>query len=968
MTTSAAAAPRRRNRSALAITAGIVAGLLIAFFIFAGIYADILWYDQLGFVQVLYTQWGTGAVLFLVGFLSMALAVFVSIVLAYRFRPIYAQPAAQLDRYQQVIEPLRRLATFGIPAVLGLFAGVSAASRWQTALLYFNRTPTGQTDPQFNLDISFYLFELPFVHGIVGFASAVVLVAGLIGLATNYLYGAIRSVGREVRVSRGARIQLAITAGLYIALQAISVWLDQYETLSSVSTGALITGASYTDVNAVIPGRQILAVITALIAIVFFITAIIGRWRFPVIGTALLVVASLVVGSLYPWIMQRFQVDPNELTVERAYIERNIDMTREAYGVADIEEIPYDATTEATQGALRADAETTANIRILDPAIVSPSFAQLQRFRQYYEFGTDLDVDRYEVDGQTTDAVVAVRELNQSGLGDSQTWFNRTVVYTHGYGLVAAYGNQRSADGQPVFLESDIPTTGELGEYEPRVYFGEDSPEYSIVGAPEGSDPVELDYPSGGGEDSESQVYTTFDGDGGPSVGNWFTKLIYALKFQSEEIFLSDAVNSESQILYDRDPRERVQKVAPYLTIDSDAYPTVVDGRLKWVVDAYTTSSSYPYSKVQSLSDAIADSFTPAPSFAVDDVNYIRNSVKATVDAYDGSVDLYVWDEEDPVITSWQKVFPTNILPLSEMSGDLMSHVRYPQDLFKVQRAILGTYHVTEPDSWYQADDAWRTPPDPTAAEGTDVLQPPYYLTLEVPGSDAPSYSLYSTFIPLQGAGGQSILTGYLAVDADAGSTAGEKAESYGTLRLLELPKDETVPGPGQVQNTFNSDNTVATELNLLRQGGSNVDQGNLLTLPVGGGLLYVQPVYVSSSGETSLPLLRRVLVSFGDRVAFEDTLDAALDELFGGDSGADAGDTDVPDVDTDPADPTAPVDPVPDTGGGAVTDDLADALADASTALLDREAAYRANDLVAAAEADARLQEAIDRALAAQG
>ncbi|BDI23435.1 UPF0182 protein [Herbiconiux sp. L3-i23] len=968
MTTSAAAAPRRRNRSALAITAAIVAALLVGFFIFAGLYADVLWYDQLGFRQVLFTEWGSGVALFVIGFLGMAVPIFLSIFFAYRFRPVYARPGAQLDRYQQAIEPLRRLATFGVPIVIGLFAGVSAATRWQTALLYFNRTPTGETDPQFGLDISFYLFELPFIHGVVGFASAVVLVAGLIGLATSYLYGAIRVAGREVRFAKAARIQIAITAAIYVALQAVSIWLDQYVTLSTA--GDLITGASYTDVNAVIPGRQIIAGIALVVAVLFVVTAVIGRWRLPVIGTALLIVSSLVIGSLAPWVVQRFQVQPSELSLERPYIQRNIDMTREAYGVADIETVPYEATTDAEPGALRADAETTANIRILDPAVVSPSFNQLQRFRQYYAFPADLDVDRYELDGQTTDAVVAVRELNQEGLGDSQTWYNRTVVYTHGYGMVAAFGNQRSSDGQPVFLESDIPSTGELGEFEPRVYFGENSPAYSIVGAPASDDPIELDYPSGGGEDS--QVYTTFDGEGGPSVGNWFNKLIYALKFQSEQIFLSDAVNSDSQILYDRDPRERVQKVAPYLTIDSDAYPTVVDGRLKWVVDAYTTASSYPYSRVQSLSDAIADSFTPTPSYAVDDVNYIRNSVKATVDAYDGSVELFVWDENDPVIQSWQKVFPTTLTPMTEMSAELMSHVRYPQDLFKVQRAILGTYHVTDAGSWYQADDAWRTPADPTQPSTTDVLQPPYYLTMQVPGTEAPSYSLYSTYIPRQGnAGGQSVLTGYLAVDSDAGGTAGEKSANYGKLTLLELPKDDTVPGPGQVQNTFNSDTNVANELNLLRQGGSDVVQGNLLTLPVGGGLLYVQPVYVQSSGETQLPLLRRVLVSFGDRVAFEDTLDAALDVLFGGDSGADAGDTDVPETTPGTDDGADTPDPGTDTGTGggtAVSAELRQALADANQALQDRAAAYAANDLVAAAEADGRLQAALERAIAAGG
>ena len=961
--TSTATAPRRRNRATLAIAAGIVAALLILFFVFAGLYADILWFDQLGYLGVLLTQWGTGVGLFFAGFLGMAIPVFISISAAYRFRPIYARLGSQLDRYQQVIEPLRRLATFGVPIVIGLFSGVSASTRWEAVLLYFNRTPTGTKDPQFGLDVSFYLFDLPFWHGVVGFASAIVLVAGLAGLGTSYLYGALRVAGREVRISKGARVQITITAALYVGLQALSIFLDQFMTLTN-NTG-LVTGATYTDVNAVIPGRQILALVAAAVAILFIVTAIIGRWRLPIIGTALLVIASIVIGSLYPWIIQRFQVDPSEATLERPFIENNIKGTRAAYGIGGVEETTYEASTEATAGQLRNDAETTANIRILDPAIVSPSFGQLEQFKQYYLFSNDLDVDRYNIDGKTTDAVVAVRELNQEGLGAGTTWYNRTVVYTHGYGLVAAYGNQRSADGQPVFIEGGIPSTGSLGDFEPRVYFGENSPTYSIVGAPKASDPIELDYPSGGGT-GDSQIYNTFTGSGGPTLDNWFNRLVYALKFQSEQVFLSNAVTSSSQILYDRDPKTRVQKVAPYLTLDSDAYPAVVDGRLKWIIDGYTTSSSYPYSEVQSLSEAIADTYTPQPAYAVDDINYIRNSVKATVDAYDGSVTLYAWDTTDPIIQSWQKVFPNTLKPVSEMSAQLISHVRYPADLFKVQRTVLGKYHVTDAGTFYSGNDAWRAPNDPTSPAADPTLQPPYYLTMKVPGADDPSYSLYSTFIPNQsGTASRSILTGYLAVDSDAGATAGEKSANYGELRLLSL-SDNNVPGPGQVQNIFQSDTNVANQLALLTRGDTTVNRGNLLTLPVGGGLLYVQPVYVKSSGETQYPLLRKVLVSFGENIAFEDTLDGALDKLFGGDSGAAAGDTGVP-PETDPGTDPGTTDPgTTDPGTPTTNAALQQALADAQAALQARAAAYAANDLVAAAQADEDLQDAVERAVAA--
>lgn len=942
-----------RRRAPIAITIGVVALLIVGFFVFVGLYADVLWYDQLGFLSVLTTEWVARIVLFLIGFLAMAVPVWASIQIAYRTRPVYAKLNSQLDRYQEVFEPLRRLAMYGIPVVLGVFAGVSTSSRWELTLTWLNRTPFGTKDPQFGFDVGFYVFELPFYRSIVGFASAVVLLSLLLVIATNYLYGSIRVSGREVVISKSARIQIAVTAGIYLLLQAISIWFDQYATVTE--DNPLMTGAAYTDVNAVIPGRGILAAIAGVVALLFFVTALIGRWRLPLIGTALLIVSSLIIGSLYPWVIQRFQVDPSARTLEAPYIERNIDMTRDAYGVADVETIPFAAKTDAEPGALRSDAATTANIRLMDPLVISPAFQQLEQFRQYYQFPDDLDVDRYNIDGTTQDTVVAVRDLALAGLGDAETWFNSHIVYTHGYGLVAAAGNQRSVDGQPVFLQSGIPSTGVLGEFEPRVYFGEDSPAYSIVGAPEGSDPVELDYPAGAS--SDEQTYTTFDGDGGPKLDNVFTKLVYALKFQSEQIFLSDAVNDDSQILYDRDPIERVQKVAPYLTLDSDSYPSVVDGRVVWVVDGYTLTDQYPYSNKVSMSEAIADSEGLPQSLPFDEVNYIRNSVKATVDAYDGSVTLYAWDDDDPILQTWDKIFPSTLKPMSEMSGSLLSHVRYPADLFKMQRAILGRYHVTNPGSFYSREDAWTTPNDPTAAANSAALQPPYYLTMQMPGQDVPSYSLYSTFIPeARGEQSRNVLRGYLAVDSDAGATDGERAEGYGKLRLLTLPEDDNVPGPGQVQNTFNGDPTVSQSLNLLKQGQSEVINGNLLTVPVGGGLLYVQPVYVKSTGNTSYPLLQKVLVAFGDQIAFQDTLDLALDVLFGGDSGAAAGDEEVEPEPT----PTTPPEGGEPTTPAAPSDEVQALLNEAKVALQNKQTALSEGNWAAYGAADAQLAEII--------
>ncbi len=967
MTSNSASAPTpatpRTSRRILGISLVIIAALIAAFFVFASLYTEFLWFDQVGFTGVLTTQWIATAVMFVVGFLGMAAPLFLVIQLAYRLRPVYVRLSSQLDRYQEVIEPLRRLAMWGMPIFFGLFAGFAAAGQWKTVWLWANGVATSDVDPQFGIDTGFYMFAMPFYSILLAFVSAVLLLSLLVTALVSYLYGSVRVGQGELRISKPARIQLAVIAGLYLLVQAASLWLDQYKTLSTPEDR--ITGAAYTGVNATIPGLAILAIIAAVVAILFFVTAVIGRWRFPLAATALLLVASLVVGVGYPWIVTTFQVKPNQNAYQAEYYQRNIDGTKEAYGIADLETTAFEAETDAAAGQLREDAETTASIRIMDPKVIPPTVRQLEQYRGYYQFQTTMDVDRYEIDGVMQDTVVSVRDLDMSGLGDGDNWNNRVAVYTHGYGLVAAAGNQRTSDGEPVFLERGIPSSGFLTDrenFEPRVYFGENSPEYSIVGAPEGSEPAEIDYPRG--KDGSSETKTTFEGEGGPAVGNTFTKLLYALKFQSEQILFSNLVNEDSQILYDRDPKTRVQKVAPYLELDSDPYPSVVDGRIVWIVDGYTTSSTYPYSTGVSLSDAIADSNVPSPTLAIDDINYIRNSVKATVDAYDGSVTLYAWDEEDPVLKTWQKVYPSTVKPISEMSGELMSHVRYPTDLFKVQRDVLGIYHVDTAGSFAQQDNRWQTPNDPRSDA---MLQPPYYLTMQMPGQDSPRFSMFSTFIPVsQGAGGsRDVLMGYLAVDSDAGSEAGVKGDGYGQLRMLEIDTDTTVPGPGQVQNTYNSDTAVVPQLNLLQQGESEVIYGNLLTLPVGGGLLYVQPVYVQSSEGTQLPRLQKVLVAFGDRVAFENTLTEALDTLFGGDSGATGGDDEVEPTEPGTEDPNTgetPTDPTPPT---EPTGDEAAALAAAQQALLDRDAALKAGDLEAFAEADKRLTAAVEKLLA---
>lgn len=963
----------RRRRGPLLPTLLVIGAIAVVFLLLSRFWTEWLWFSQLGFTRVLATEWITRLILFVIAAAIMGVAVWLNLHLAYRNRPMYVPTTPQqqdLDRYREAFEPLRRIVFIGVPIVAAFFAGTTATGQWKPALMAINGADWGKTDPQFHIDLSFYVFTLPFLGFIVSFLMAVAILCAVAAVFTHYLYGALQPTGQGQKISREARIHTGILAAVITVLIAVNYWLDRYTLLAG--QGDRFDGANFTDINAVLPAKAILAIIGVFVAMLFVWAGARGNWKLPVVGVALMVVSGILVGGAYPAIIQSVRVDPNAQELEAEYIQRNINATYDAYSLNDVDVQTYNATTEAQKGALASDAQSTASIRLLDPNIVSPTFRQLQQTKQYYTFRDTLNVDRYTIDDKSTYTLVAARELDLEGSGQ-RSWINDHTVFTHGYGIVAARGNTVTSDGQPKFIEGGIPSEGKLMDYQPRIYFSPNAPEYSIVGAPEGTEPWELDYPD---DDAPNGVVNnTFSGDGGPSVGNWWNRALYAARFGAEQILFSDRVTSESQILYYRDPIERVGKVAPFLTTENISYPAVVDqngdgkGEVVWVVDAYTTTNEYPYSAHQELESAITDSLSRNGQMVEalpDYINYIRNSVKAVVNAYDGSVTLYAWNPDDPILQTWMDVFPGMIKPMSEIDGSLMSHLRYPNDMFKVQRELLAQYHVTDAATFYTGSDFWRVPNDPT--EDNPVKQPPYYLTLAMPKEEEAHFSLTSSFILDDDQ--RNVLTGFMSVDSEPGHKDGKVREDYGKITLLTLPRGSTVPGPGQVQNSFDSDATAANMLNILRRGGSEVISGNLLTLPVGGGMLYVQPVYVQSSGNTQFPLMRRVLVAFGDEIGFAQTLDEALDQVFQGDSGAEAGDAGV----TPEDDKASGSQDTGDTGSSSDTgadssaqQQLNDALARAADAMEDASAAMSDGDWAAYGEAQDRLKAALQDAQEAE-
>jgi uncharacterized membrane protein (UPF0182 family) len=879
-----------RRRRVLVPTLITLAVLLFLGSIFTNVWTDRLWYRSVGYPSVFSTILLTKVSLFVAMGLLFAAFVLANAFLAWRLRPDVL-PTRRDDpafRYRVSLVPIARPVVAVIGLVLVLFAGSVAASRWEVFQLWRHSGRFGIRDPHFHKDVGFFVFDYPWLQFIASYLFAMIVLSVLVAAFVHYIFGNIRLGGRGPSLTRGAQRHLLILIGLGVLVRAFSYWLRRFGL--AVQPSALFDGIGYTDAHARIPAQNILVGVAIVCALLFFAGALMRSWILPGISLALLVLTGVLIGGIWPFVMQSFQVKPSEPDKEGPYIARNIAATRAAYDIADTMTRRYSAKTSLTGAELSRSAESRVSSRLLDPTLIAPAFEQLQQVRGYYTMPETLDVDRYQLEkgGHPQDLIVAARELNLAGLQPTQrNWANEHTAYTHGYGVVAARGNLRGPQGAPVWVEKDIPPVGKLKfKIPPRIYFGEFSPEYSIVGRPAGAPPVEVDIPRGdGGGNAVTQ--NTYSGTGGVPVGGLFAKTLYAFKFAEPNIVLSSRVNQASRILYERHPRDRVEKVAPWLTVDGDVYPAVVDGRVVWIVDGYTTSDHYPYSQHRSLREATDDTLTHGATtvaLPTDQVNYMRNSVKAVVDAYDGSVALYQWDTKDPILKSWMKVFPGVVQPRADISRSLREHLRYPVDLFKVQRDVLREYHVTDAQTFYKGEERWKVPEDPAGNNGS--LQPPYYLSISRPGQKGgPYFSLTTVFLP----NSRQNLASFVSVNSEATD------KEYGKIQVLQLPSDTQVGGPSQIANQFSSDRGVTQALLQFRQSDADVKNGNLLTLPVGNGLLYVQPVYIRrQAAEGTYPVLQFVAASFGKDVGFGQTLDEALRvalKLEGGDGSPTPGD-----------------------------------------------------------------------------
>lgn len=916
------------RRRLLIIVIAVVAGLALAFTALSGFFIDVLWFREVGFSQVLWTVLRTKVLLGLVFGIAFFGLLYANLWIVRRITPRYHPLTPEqeiIERYRMQFEPYAWWLLPLFAAVIAFFVGLGVTTQWQTFLLWRNSSGIsfGSTEPLFDRDAAFYVFSLPWLKFLQGWLfSALVGVLFITALA-HYLWGGIRPGAQGIgeKVTPQVKAHLSVLLGLIMFVKAWGYYLGQFDLLTSGR--GVVTGASYTDVNAQLPALRILIFIAIACAVLFLVNIRLRGWALPVIAVGLLALVSITAGAAYPAFVQRFRVTPQEFQRERQYIEYNIDATQRAFGIdpSSVTSTSRAIGDSVTADDLESNETTIANIRLWRPDILKDNYTSLQRFRAYYSFN-DIDVDRYEIEGERRVVMISAREVSQAEIPTGgRTWQNEHLVYTHGFGVVASQVNSATSEGQPIFTLRDIPPTGQppLEGNGQRVYFGEGAEgNASFVIVNSGAD--ELDYQGTASDDQEQVSAPAYTGDGGIPIGGFFQRALFAWRFRDVNLLISGLVEDDSRIMIYRDIAERVPKAAPFLQFDADPYAAVVDGRLVWIWDAYTTTDQFPYSQPVDLAEATQHLLQDGAPGLRGDANYIRNSVKVVVDAYEGSMTYYVV-EEDPIIRAWSAAFPDLFTPVSEASEELVAHFRYPESLFQVQADRYTSYHVTDPSVFYQQQDFWALPDDPTvpAGEAGGALMRPYYVLMRLPGETEESFVLVLPFTPE----GRQNMVAWMAARSDPG-------EDYGELVSFQFPSGVNVDGPIQVFARINQDSVFARERTLLDQSGSQIQFGDFLVVPIEDSLLYVQPVYVRSDQENAIPELRFVAVVNGSEIGLGATLAEALAGSIG-----------------------EPVTPPPDGGDGGeppptgtVDEQVAALLQEAEDHFAAAEEALRAGDL----------------------
>jgi uncharacterized protein len=929
----------------------------------AVVLTDYWWFQARDYTEVFTTVLSTRVLLGAVFGLALAVLVAANLLVARKVRPFFVPSSpqqAQIQRYREMADPYLPWLIAAIAVVFGLTSGLAVSANWESFLLFRNSIEVGTADPTFGVDVGFYLFELPFWSFVQTWLFTALVLATLLSAGAHYLLGGIRPEAEE-KLTPAARVHLFVLLIGLLAVRGWGYWLDRYSL--NYSPRGTVTGASYTDVNAELPALYLLIVATVFaIAMVAFALRR-GGFLLPGAAVGLLIVASIILQGAYPAAIQRLQVDPQELSRETPFIAHNLEATTTAYGLADVERRPFSIDNDLDEADVIENEVTLRNIRLWDPNVLETTYQQLQALRPFYQFNT-VSVDRYEIDGEMRQVMIATRELSQLQEG-TDTWQNRHITFTHGYGVVASQVNTANQEGQPVFLSSNIPPAGEdrvVPDEQPGIYFGEfNQPVYSLVRTAE----RELDFED---PDTQEQVFTEYDGEGGVAIGGFLRRVAYALRFADYNLVLTGLIEDDSRIIYHRSVTERVAQVAPFLELDSNPYPVVTeDGRVQWIVDAYTTSEAYPYSQ-RSVLD-LGGRQVP--------VNYVRNSVKAVVDAFDGTVTLYRVDEDDPILDAWEQVFPDLITPVEE-AGAIAANFRYPQDLFSLQSELFRLYHIQEVDAFYNRADAWSLPFDPAAAAnqtgGQDLAGAtqrrlePYYLLMRLPGETQEEFVLIQPYL----AQGRENMVSWLAGRGDG--------ENLNELFSVRFPSNQLVLGPAQAQARIEQDDLISEYITLRQRAGTQVIRGNLQVLPIANSILYVEPLFLQAD-QAQIPELARVALVLGERTAFDRTFAGALGQLLGievPDAIVDAeegpisvadpvGGEDTP-ADPDEVDPDAEPDdePAPDTAPGTGTS--TELLEQALGAFARAEVALRDGDLGTYQREVARAQQLLEQAAEQEG